>query len=247
MKIDIVSSDQRYKVACELLCERGYDARICAPNEVGCADYLLLSVRKELTDAELKSALSKISKETVILCGDDERIDRLFNGKKIVYSNDSDFVKKNANLTAEATVSFLHSLIKDELCGRTVFVSGYGRIGRMLCKHLSNLGGAVFVYARRKEVQAEALKDGVCPLELEECVKADVIINTVPKPIFSKKLIEQISTDTFIIELASSPYGFESMERVVLASGLPGKILPIGAARAIFDTVTKILSHAETE
>ena len=247
MKIDIVSTDQRYKVVCGLLCECGYDARICAPSEVGGADYLLLSVRKELSDGELKGVLSKISKETVVLCGDDERIDRLFNGKIIVYSNDSDFLLKNANLTAEATVSFLHSLIKDELRGRTVFVSGYGRIGRTLCKHLSEFGSSVFVYARRNEVRAQALKDGACPLSIDECVKADIIINTVPSPIFSKDLIEQIPKETFIVELASLPYGFESMERVVLASGLPGKILPIGAARAIFDTVTKILSQAETE
>ena len=247
MKIDIVSTDQRYRVTCELLCECGYEARLCAPNEVENADCLLLSVRKELSDNDLRSALSKTSKETVVLCGDDERVDRLFSGKKIVYSSDSDFLQKNANLTAEATVSFLHSLIKDELRGRTVFISGYGRIGRLLCKHLLHLGSTVFVYARRKETQAQALRDGACPMSLEECIKADIIVNTVPFPIFSQELISRIPKEAFIVELASQPYGFESMERVVLASGLPGKILPIGAARAIYDTVTKLLSPMETE
>jgi hypothetical protein len=247
MKIDIVSTDQRYRFVCELLCGCGYEARVCAPSEVGYADYLLLSVRRELSDVELKSVLSKISKETVVLCGDDERIDRLFNGKKIVYSSDCDFLQKNANLTAEATVSFLHSLIKDELRDRKIFISGYGRIGSLLSKHLLNLGCSVFVYARREEVRNQVIKDGACPVILNECVGADVIINTVPHPIYTKELIAKIPKDVFIIELASQPYGFEGMERVVLASGLPGKILPVGASRAIYDTVTKILSRAETE
>ena len=245
MKINIVSSDQRYKIVSELLCESGHEAKICAPGEVDGADYLLLSVRRELTDSELRRVFSKINKETVVLCGEDERIDELFNGKRIVYSKDGDFLQKNANLTAEAAVSFLHSLTKDELRGRTIFISGYGRIGSLLCKHLINLGSLVSVYARREEVREQILKAGACSAHLDECVKADIVINTVPYPIFTKELIAKIPKDAFIVELASHPYGFESMERVVLASGLPGKILPIGASRAIYDTVIKFLSEAE--
>ncbi len=247
MKINIVSSDQRYNMVCELLCEDGYDAKICSPNAVDNADYLLLSVRKELTDGELKQVCSKISKETVVLCGEDERIEKLFKGKRVIYSQNCGFLQKNASLTAEATVSFLHTLIKDELNGKIVFISGYGRIGRLLCKYLKALGSDVFAYARREEVKEQMLKDGICPLSLKESPKAHIIINTVPCPIFSKELIDKIARDTLLVELASSPYGFENMERVVLASGLPGKFLPRGAARAVYDTVVKILSEAEKE
>ena len=248
MRINIVSLDQRYKIVNELLCKDGYDAKICTPNEVEpAANCLILSVRRELTNSELEQVFSKINKETVVLCGDDDRIDKLFDGKRIVYSRDSDFLQKNANLTAEATVSFLHSLIKDELKERIVFVSGYGRIGRLICKNLYNLGCAVFAYARRKEIEEQILKDGICPLNLDQCVNADIIINTVPYPIYSKEIIDRIPKSTYIIELASYPYGFECMNRTVVASGLPGKLLPIGASRVIYDTITKILSEAETE
>ena len=247
MKINIVSSDQRYSLVCQLLCENGYDAKICAPNEVEDADCLLFSVRKELTDTELAQVFSKINKETVVLCGNDERIENLFEFKKIIYSENGDFLQKNASLTAEATVSFLHNLMKEELSGKTVFISGYGRIGKLLCKNLSALGCVIYCYARRQEIKKQILNDGFQSSPLEDSTRADIIINTVPFPIFSKELIEKIPKATKIVELASYPYGFEAMERVTMASALPGKILPKGAAKAVYDTVFSILSEMEVE
>lgn len=247
MKINIVSSDQRYKIVCDLLCENGYDAKICAPNGVDCASCLLLPVRKELSEKELEQVFSRINKETVVLCGEDERIDRFFCGKKIVYSQNCDFLQKNASLTAEATVSFLHTITKDELKDKIVYVSGYGRIGRLLCMNLKSLGSEVFAFAKREEVRAQMLKDGICPLPLEEAYKSDIIVNTVPFPIFTDEHIGKIPKKVIMVELASSPFGFENMDRVVLASGLPGRILPKGAAKVIYDTITKILSETEKE
>lgn len=247
MKISIVSSDKRYEAVCKMLRENGYVANICPPSRVDEADLLLLSVRKELSDSELGQLFSQVSKETVVLCGEDERISGLFNGKKIVYSQNCDFLQRNASLTAEATVSFLHALTKEELKSKVVFVSGYGRIGRRLCKCLRALDCYVFAYARREKVRCQMLSDGICPLSLEDAVKAHIIVNTVPSPIFSKELIEKIPKETYLVELASLPYGFEDMERVVIASGLPGKILPRGAAKAIYDTVSKVLSETVKE
>jgi len=247
MKISIVSSDERYKIVSRLLRENGYDAEICAPDEVNGADFVILSVRKELTIGELKQVFSQTSKETVVLCGEDDRIDKLFKGKRVIYSQNGDFLEKNAVLTAEAAVSFLHNLIKEELKGKIVFVSGYGRIGRLLCGYLKALGSHVFAYARREEVREKMLMDGICPLSLEESVNADIILNTVPFPVFSEEITNKIPKDAVIVELASAPYGFENMERVTLATGLPGKILPKGAARAVYDTIAKILSEAEKE
>ena len=65
--------------------------------------------------------------------------------------------------------------------------------------------------------------------------------------IFKKELIDIIPKETCIIDLASSPYGFENMECVHLASGLPGKILSNSAARVVFDTIIDILSEARKE
>ena len=247
MKINIVSRDKRYLLVKELLCQKGYEARICYSNEVDSCDVLLLSVRAELNDDELKEALSRIDKETVVLCGNDERIDRLFSGKIINYAVIDNFVLKNAYLTAEATVSFLHSTLNEGVAGKRIFVSGYGKIGKELARILKSLGAKVGVYARRKEVREAICKDGVIPLSLEECVSYDIIINTVPSVIYLSELIDKIPQSATIVELASHPYGFEKLDRVIFASGLPGKILSKSASFVVFDTVCDILSKMEKE
>ena len=247
MKINIVSNDTRYMLVCKSLCQKGIKAQICSPDAVDDCDFLLLSVRKELDFLELKQALSRINKETVVLCGNDERISKLFNGKIIDYSENRDFVEKNAYLTAEATVSFLHTVMGKCISGQEVFVAGYGRIGSALSKILTSLGASVYAFARREKYKTQMECDGVIPAPIDKCVSCDVIINTVPSIIFSSELISKIPTATIIIELASAPYGFESMDRVVLGAGLPGKILPRSGAEVIFDTIYNILSYNEQE
>ena len=247
MKINIVSSDERYKLAKDLLNEKGYEARLCTPDNVDECNCLLLSVRRELSDDELEKVLTRITKETVVLCGDDERIEKLFDGKIINYSKDSDFLLQNARLTSEATVSFLHNCTKDELWGKTVFVSGYGRIGRELCRILKSLRCTVLAYARREDVRWKIQNDGVIPTKLCDCKNASIIINTVPCQIYTQEIIDEIPKDALIVELASKPYGFANMNRVILGSALPGKILPIGASKVVCDTVCKILSETEKE
>lgn len=247
MKISIVSKDPRYLLVKELLSQKGFNAQILLPDEVENCDVVLLPVRKELDAFELKQLLSGIDKETVVLCGNDERVGSLFNGKIINYANFDDFVEANACLTAEATVSFLHGVTKDSVRGKRIFVSGYGRIGRVLSKILKALGSTVYAYARRDEVKEQMHIDGVISASMDNCIDCDIIINTVPSPIYSQDLIDKIPINTTIVELASSPYGFTSLERVIIAAGLPGKVLPKRAAIIVFDTIYNILSKAEKE
>lgn len=246
MKINIVSKDERYRLVKEQLCDKGLFSQICTKESVDECDFLLLSVKDEFSEGELIEILSKINKETVVLCGDNKKIDKLFNGKIIDYSK-GDFVIKNAYLTAEAAVSFLHSITKDTVRGKKVFISGYGRIGKELSKILKALGSRVFVYARRKETRSEISDDGMEYSPLEGCIECDIIINTVPCVIYPIALINRIPKKALIVELASQPYGFENMERVILASALPGKILPVGAASVVFDTIYNVLSETEEE
>ena len=247
MKINIVSKDPRYALVKEHLCRQGSVARVCLPCEIDECDCLLLSVKKELDISELELIFSRIKKETIVLCGSDERIDKLFNGKIINYSKNSDFVVKNAYLTAEATVSFLHSITKESFNKKRIFISGYGRIGKELCRILKALGSGVFCYARRQETREQMRLDGVNYAPIERCIECDIVINTVPSVIYYKELIDKIPKTTTIIELASLPYGFANMERVILGSGLPGKILTSSAADIIFDTICDILSLTKKE
>jgi dipicolinate synthase subunit A len=240
MIIEIVSNDQRYIEVDRLFRASGYDSKICKPSEVNKPDILILSVRNELSDEELRTVFGRVKASTRVFSGNGERVKKHFDGDICDYSKNEYFLSENAFLTAEATVSYLHSLTGGGAKGQKFFISGYGRIGKSLSKILSMLGGEVFVYARREAVQREIVNDGHYFVPIEFAPNADVIINTVPSVIFKGELIDKIPKEATIIELASV-CGFEREERVNFALGLPGKILPKSAGKVIFDTVKNLL------
>ena len=247
MNICIMSSDKRYIKLRELLCKKGYTVELITDNKIPTCDVIILSVRNEYSDEELRYIFSQVSKEATVLCGNSERIKRFFSGCVIDYSINEDFLKANAYLTAEATVSLLHNLTEDSLYSKNIFIAGYGRIGKSLCKILSHLGASVHVYARRNEVKQLVEADGFCSSDLDDCVNCQIIINTVPSIIFTNDLICRIPNEAYLIDLASSPYGFENMQRVCIASGLPGKVLTNGASKVVLDTILCALSFTGKE
>lgn len=242
MKVSIVSTDNRYRLVNELLLKEGYDSCICTPDSLRCCDALILSVRNEFDEGRMKNLLNGIDKSTLILCGNNRVVFECFSGNVIDYSAEESFVQKNALLTAEGTISYLHTLTKESLNKKRIYVCGYGRIGRALCLLLKSFGADVYSYARRKEIVEEMGKDGIAFLPYENAEKCDIIINTVPQIIFTNSILKTIPHDRILIDLASIPYGFENMERVILASGIPGKILTKSGAQIIFETINSILS-----
>lgn len=78
----------------------------------------------------------------------------------------------------------------------------------------------------------------------------DLIFNTVPAPILTTEVLSDMKPPCFIIDLASLPGGVAADIllpdgcRVLHALSLPGKVAPLSAARAVFDTVDTIL-HEE--
>ena len=244
MRICIVSTDKRYMKINELLLQKGYDSFISAYNDQIECDFLILPIREELAAEELKYLLEKLDDSTIVLCGNEVRVKEYFNGIAISYGKGEEFLLKNAYLTAEATISYIHGLTKSALRGKRVFVAGYGRIGRELCRILKSLGALPFAYARRAETVEIISDDGIVPSPIENCISCDIIINTVPAKIFSSELIKSIPQDVYIIELASFPYGFEDMERVSVASALPGRILENSGAEVLYDALLSIISSA---
>ena len=245
MKINIVSKDLRYVKVNELLLQKGYDSFISPLEDYCGCDCLILSIVNELSHQELKALLAKTKKSTLVLCGNESRIRSFFDGCVIDYSKNEDFLQKNACLTAEAAVSYIHSVTKESVNGKKAIVIGYGRIGKPLCRILKSLGASVSAYARREEVRAKILHDGYKASSIERLPEFDIIINTVPSSIVPKHIIEQMPKGVHLIELASPPYGFENMEGVHIGSSLPGKILPYSAAEVIFDAIESKLSLAE--
>ena len=241
MNIYIVSNDERYKYLCDALKAAGHNTTISEPQRLENADAVIFSVRDELTREEYEKVLLGLNKETIVFSGGQAIINELFSGRVVNYSQNEDFLLKNAYLTAEAFLSIWHKEVKESPLGKSVLIVGYGRIGKSLAKIFSNLGASVNIYARREAVREEVKNDGYVPVLLEEFSGFDAIINTAPSVVFDKKIINEIPSKTYLFDLASN-CGFEDSSKVIFALGLPGKILPKSAANVIYDTIKELLS-----
>lgn len=237
MNICVLSKDPRYKELSKLLNNNGFNSLTCTEENLRICDILILSVKKEYSDEQLIKTGVLLKSDCVIFSGSSQLICNLLNRSIIDYSKDCSFLQKNAELTAEAALSLIYSETKKSLSGQRVLVAGYGRISKALCKILRFLGAKVFVYARRKEIKEEIAACGYTNVCLNKLPSCDIILNTVPSVIFTNKIIRDISKDTFLFELASSPGGYEELTRVIDGTRLPGRILPKSAARVIFETI----------
>ena len=114
------------------------------------------------------------------------------------------------------------------------------------------LGAQVTVAARKAGQLALAESMGCAPLPLcrlgQEEVGWDLVINTVPSPILGRKQLTGSGVPV-LMELASPPGGFDmewveaSGLRHIPAPGLPGKVAPAAAARAIRTTLYAMLEE----
>ena len=71
----------------------------------------------------------------------------------------------------------------------------------------------------------------------QAAAKADAICNTVPAEVFSQSVLEHISKQVPVIDLAGSI----TAPRVIRAPGLPGKYAPLTAGTILADSVKRIL------
>ena len=160
------------------------------------------------------------------------------------------FAMKNAALTAEGAIGIAVGKTPFSIDGMRAAVLGFGRIGRALAEKLCALGACVTVCARRRESVAEA--SALCRATLFcdfDPSGADCIFNTVPARALGEDQLRLIGDDTYIVELASPPGGFDEAfrarhgERFTDAQGLPGKTAPASAGAAMAEAVLDILKE----
>lgn len=165
-----------------------------------------------------------------------------------------DYTVGNAALTAEGAIALLLRESESSLLSSHVLVTGWGRVASLLAPRLRSLGAYVTVAARKAgdRATAEALGLGSCRFEelgllLED---VDLVVNTVPAPVFSREHLALLRPGTLLLELASEP-GFDREEaealglRSLYAPGLPGQFAPEAAAGLIWDTVGAIARERE--
>lgn len=160
---------------------------------------------------------------------------------------------KNAIPTAEGAIEIAMRELPVVLNGTKVAVIGYGRIGEVLASKLKALGADVTVYARRREVCVRAEISGYSAqqikgeLSLEFDSNTRVIFNTVPTKLFTRSVLQKLSRECLMIDLASAPGGIdlgvaeELGIRSIWATALPGKCAPESAGIILGQTVHSIL------
>ena len=173
------------------------------------------------------------------------------------YSLSESFLLRNALCTAEGALSIIMKELDRTVFGARFTVVGYGRIGSMLAKMLSVLGGKVSCAARNPDVRALIELNGLTSLPLTELssvlASSDAVINTVPAAVLDGDSLSLVSDGAVIIDLASSPGGidFDAAERlgkrVIWARSLPGKYSPRTASEIIKDSILSLIRTSEAD
>ena len=154
--------------------------------------------------------------------------------------------------TAEGTVQVILERLERSLLGSRCLVLGFGRIGKLLCHRLSAMGANVTAAARRPESLAWAVAYGYDACSIDRLDGAlsefDVVVNTVPAPIFGENALKQLKPGCLCVDVASIR-GIDASAAealgltIVWARALPGKLMPCTAGRIIRDTVFEILKE----
>ncbi len=246
-KISIFSEDKRFYYARELFIKNGYECSIGDLDSLSCADALILPVGQCDNKKELDLIFSLLNRDAAVFTGSKEKIKRLFGGRIYAYSENEAFLLRNAYITAQCAIRLTMEKTDSLILGKKALILGYGRIGKYLASMLKSLGADIFIYARKEKSIADAEMNGMKGIDLCDIpnLYPDMIYNTVPDTIIKRSLSDVLPKETLIVELASSPGGFEDKEIAMKAPALPGRMMPKSAGEAVFDLVSTVLSKGE--
>ena len=168
------------------------------------------------------------------------------------YFSREELMVQNAVPTAEGAVQLALEELPITLWGACCLVTGFGRIGKAVCRLLSAMGARVTVAARRVSDRALAETLGYAAISTQSLSAAgtfDVIFNTVPAPLLDAPVLKTLSPSTLIIDLASRPGGVDFAAaaglglKTIWALSLPGRVAPKSAGSILKDAILNILKE----
>lgn len=159
----------------------------------------------------------------------------------------------NSIPTAEGAIQVAISESDITLHNSNCLILGFGRIGKILAHMLHGIGAKVYCEARREEDLAWIEAYGYNKIVLDNLGESlgnyDYIFNTIPYIILDEQKLSNLKEKCLIIELASKPYGVDIKAaekkgiKVIIASGLPGKVAPLTSARYLKSIIYKTIEN----
>lgn len=169
--------------------------------------------------------------------------------KTLDFMKDDVVVTKNARITAEATVS---EILQNSIYGiknEKFLIAGFGKCGREIARLLQAMDAKVTVLARSKGARIEAKEMGLDAMDFaygpDEAYGTRVLINTVPAKVITRRIIDELATDSLIIDIASGAGGCDKQAaerrgiKLVHALGLPGKYTTKASAKILYDCMVR--------
>ncbi len=141
------------------------------------------------------------------------------------YMSDKEVAQRNAVATAEGAIAEGLRLCRLNLQGSNCLVFGYGMCGEILAEKCKALGANVTVCDCDSFKMAHAQSHGLKIIwKISDLSTFSYIFNTVPAPLLTATLLDTMSPDGVIIDLASSPGGTDF--DTCLRKKIPAKLCP---------------------
>lgn len=190
------------------------------------------------TNIDLRDLLKINSINTIFVGNANKELELLCKENNIrlyEFLKDDEFIRRNAKLTAKGLLYLIHEG-DSEIYSKKILITGYGNIGFYLAKLLTFYKANFKIYSSNDMERKYSKLEGYDTIDnINE--NFDIIINTIPAWI---KVNYDYLKKTKIYDLASMPYGFDSIKlndnkiEYRIMSSIPLKYAAKDAANIIF-------------
>ncbi|RKI28778.1 dipicolinate synthase [bacterium 1xD8-6] len=218
-----------------------YNNRLLVLLPVPAPTVLLKRLRESLTPQHIVLG-GNIPKEFTAFC-DENKI------AYIDYFKYPAIAIENAVATAEGAICEAISTSEYNLHHSEVLVIGFGKCGEILADKLAGLKCHVTISTRDAIARARAKAYGYDLLSDNSYQKFNILFNTAPALVIGRSVIDQLSSDAVIIDIASAPggtdfnYCAEKGIQAKLCPGIPGKYSPKTSAKILYGHIQEKLSN----
>ena len=167
------------------------------------------------------------------------------------YEHDQELMLLRAPAIVEAALKIIIENTAITIHKAAICVVGQGNIGSVLTRILVALGAHVTVAARNPVQRAAAYTLGAGALPLEGLADAapgfDIIMSTVPAPIVTRQIIDQLPATALVMDLSAPPGGVdleyaESTGRKAIWARALGRRAPVTVGGSQWTGICKIIS-----